>query len=88
LLVWQIIWLYGVPVMINSDQDPKFIGAFGKNLQIAMGTMLQFSMANHLQMDGQSERTIQTLENMLRACIVDFKGGWEDQLHLIEFASY
>jgi len=43
-------------------------------------------MAYHPQMDGQFERTIQTLKDMLRACILDFKGSWEEQLHLVDFA--
>jgi len=44
-----------------------------------------FSIAYHPQTDGQSERTIQILEDMLRACMLDFKGSWEDHLHLAEF---
>ena len=43
------------------------------------------STAFHPQMDGQSERTIQTLEDMLRACVPDFKGSWEKHLPLVEF---
>ncbi|XP_035540235.1 uncharacterized protein LOC118344217 [Juglans regia] len=52
----------------------------------ALGTKLKFSSAYHPQTDGQSERTIQTLEDMLRACVLDFKGSWENHLSLIEFA--
>ena len=44
------------------------------------------STAFHSQMDGQSKRTILTLENMLRACVLDFKGSWENHLSLVEFA--
>ena len=51
-----------------------------------MGTKLQFSTAFHLQTDGQSERTIQTLEDMLRACALDFRGSWDKHLPLVEFA--
>ena len=51
-----------------------------------MGTKLNFSTACHPQIDGQSERTIQTLEDMLRACALDFKGSWNDYLILVEFA--
>jgi len=50
------------------------------------GTRLKFSTAYHLQTDGQSERTIQILVDMLRACILEFKGSWEDHMHLVEFA--
>ena len=52
----------------------------------SIGTQLQMSTAFHPQTDGQSERTIQTLEDMLRACVMDFRGSWEDHLALIEFA--
>ena len=51
-----------------------------------MGMKLQYSTTYHLQMDDQSERTIQMLDDMLRACLIDFKGGWEKQLHLVEFS--
>jgi hypothetical protein len=51
-----------------------------------MGTKLQFSIAYHPQIDRQSKRTIQTLEDMLRACVLDFNGSWARYLPLIEFA--
>ncbi|GJY11701.1 putative reverse transcriptase domain-containing protein [Tanacetum coccineum] len=52
----------------------------------AMGTQLDMSTAYHPQTDGQSERTIQTLEYMIRACMIDFRNGWEGHLPLIEFS--
>ena len=52
-----------------------------------MGTKLQFSMAFHPQTDSQSERTIQTFEDMLRACALDFKTQWDEALPLCEFAT-
>ncbi|KAL5562060.1 hypothetical protein UlMin_031807 [Ulmus minor] len=55
-------------------------------VQRAMGTTLNFSTAFHPQTDGQSERTIQILEDMLRACVLDFKGTWNRYLPLIEFS--
>ena len=51
-----------------------------------MGTDLRFSMAYHPQTDGQSERTIQTLEDLLRLCVLDFKGSWDKYLPLVEFS--
>ena len=51
-----------------------------------MGTQLRISTAFHPQTDGQSEMTIQVLEDMLRACVLDLKGNWEEYLPLIEFA--
>ena len=69
LYVDEIVKLHGVPVSIVSDRDPRFTSRFWPKLQKALGTSLHFSIAFHPQIDGQSERTIQTLEDMLRACI-------------------
>ena len=51
-----------------------------------MGTQLKLSIAYHPQTDGQSERTMQTLEDMLRSYALDFEGNWEEHLPLVEFA--
>ena len=66
-----IIKLHRVPVSIISDRDPRFTSRFWGSLHNAMGTKLSFGTVFHPQTDGQSERTIQTLEDMLRACILD-----------------
>ncbi|KAL0458152.1 UNVERIFIED_CONTAM: Transposon Ty3-I Gag-Pol polyprotein [Sesamum latifolium] len=68
------------------DRDPRFTSHFWKSLHKALGTKLHFSTAFHPQTDGQSERTIQTLEDMIRACVIEFRGNWDDHLPLIEFA--
>ena len=81
-----IVRLHGVPVSIVSDRDPRFTSRFWPSLQEALGTRLNFSTAYHPQTDGQSERTIQTLEDMLRACVIDFHGSWDRHLPLVEFA--
>ena len=57
--------LHGVPVSIVSDRDPRFITHFYKSFQKSMGTQLTMSTTFHPQTDGQSERTIQVLEDML-----------------------
>jgi hypothetical protein len=69
-----------------SDQDSKFVSNFWKSLQSALGTKLDISTAFHPQIDDQSKRIIQTLEDMLRACVLSWKGSWEDHLPLAEFA--
>ncbi|KAL0559098.1 hypothetical protein IC582_003688 [Cucumis melo] len=75
-----------VPVSIVSDRDARFTSKFWKGLQTAMGTRLDFSTAFHPQTDGQTERLNQVLEDMLRACALEFPGSWDSHLHLMEFA--
>ncbi|KAA3453025.1 pol protein [Gossypium australe] len=86
LYVAEIVRLHGVPVSIISDRDPRFTSRFWKALHQALGTRLDFSTAFHPQSDGQSERVIQILEDMLRGCVLDFGGSWEELLPLAEFA--
>ena len=85
LYVDEIVRLHGVLVSIVSDRDPRFTSRFWPSLQVTLGTRLHFSTAFHPQTDGQSERTIQTLEDMVKACVMEFKGSWETHLALIEF---
>ncbi|KAD4888036.1 hypothetical protein E3N88_20109 [Mikania micrantha] len=66
----EIVSRHGVPLSIISDRDGRFISHFWKSLQSIFGTQLDLSTAYHPQTDGQSERTIQTLEDMLRSCDV------------------
>ena len=82
----EIVCLHGIPLSIISDRDSRFTARFWKSLQQALGTQLKLSSAFHPQTDGLSERTIQTLEDMLRACALEWKGCWDDYLSLIEFA--
>ena len=77
--------LNDVPTSIISDKDPRFTSHFWGGVQKALGTRFYFSTAFHPQTDGQSERTIQTLEDMLSACALDFKGSWASHLPLVEF---
>jgi len=82
----EIVRLLGVPVSIVSDRDTRFRSRFWESLQKSLGTRLKFSIAYHLETDRQFEGTIQILEDMLRACMIDFKGSWKDHLHLAEFS--
>nr|GFC80508.1 DNA/RNA polymerases superfamily protein [Tanacetum cinerariifolium] len=82
----EIIRLHGTPTSIVSDRDSRFTSRFWKGLQKAWGTRLKFSTAFHPQTDGQSEKTIQTLEDMLRACALEWTGNWDEYLCLVEFA--
>ncbi|GJW86790.1 putative reverse transcriptase domain-containing protein [Tanacetum coccineum] len=75
---------HGVPISIISDPDSRFTSRFWQSMQEALGTRLDMSTAYHPQTDGQSERTIQTLEDMLRACVLDFRGSWDVHLPLAE----
>ncbi|GJZ64283.1 putative reverse transcriptase domain-containing protein [Tanacetum coccineum] len=86
LYIKEIVSRHGVPISIISDRDSHFTSRFWKSLQSALGTQLDMSMAYHPETDGQSERTIQTLKDMLRACVIDFGKGWERHLPLVEFS--
>ncbi|GKC21916.1 putative reverse transcriptase domain-containing protein, partial [Tanacetum coccineum] len=81
----EVVSRHRVPVLIISDRDIKFTSHFWKSLNEALGTQLDMSTAYHPQIDGQSERTIQTLKDMLRACVIDFGKGWDRHLSLVEF---
>ncbi|GJS58770.1 putative reverse transcriptase domain-containing protein [Tanacetum coccineum] len=86
LYIKEIVSRHGVPISIISDRDSHFTSRFWQSLQSALGTQLDMSTAYHPETDGQSERTIQTLEDMLRACVIDFGKGWEKHLPLVEFS--
>ncbi|GJS43451.1 putative reverse transcriptase domain-containing protein [Tanacetum coccineum] len=82
----EIVRLHGTPASIVSDRDPRFTSLFKKGLQNAWGTRRKFSTAFHPQTDGQTERTIQTLEDMLRSCALEWMGNRDEYLCLVEFA--
>ena len=85
LFMSHIVSLHGVPVSIISDRDPRFTSIFWKRLMKELGVKLNLSTDFHPQTDGQSERTIQTLEDILRSCVLQFKGHWDEYLPLAEF---
>ncbi|GKG11607.1 reverse transcriptase domain-containing protein [Tanacetum coccineum] len=68
------------------NRDGRFTLNFWKSFQKALGTDICMSTAYHPETDCQSERTIQTLEDMLRACVIDFGKGWVKHLPLAEFS--
>ncbi|GJW03558.1 putative reverse transcriptase domain-containing protein [Tanacetum coccineum] len=86
LYLKEIVCRHGVPVSVISDRDSLFTSRFWVSLQKALGTQLDLSTAYHPETDGQSERTIQTLEDMLRACVIDFGSSWDRHLPLVEFS--
>jgi hypothetical protein len=81
----EVVRLHGVPISIVSDRDPRFTSHLWSSIQRALGTNLSISTAFHPQTDGQSERVIQILEDLLRACALEFGGNWEEHLSLVEF---
>ena len=74
LYISEVVRLHGVPLSIISDRGTQFTSKFWKILHAELGTRLDLSTAFHPQTDGQSERTIQVLEDMLRACVIEFGG--------------
>nr|GEV24496.1 putative reverse transcriptase domain-containing protein [Tanacetum cinerariifolium] len=82
----EIVARHGMPISIISDRNSRFTLRFWQTMQEALGTRLDMSMTYHPQTDGQSERTIQTLEDMIRACVLDFEGSWDVHLPLVEFS--
>ncbi|GKD37059.1 putative reverse transcriptase domain-containing protein [Tanacetum coccineum] len=86
IYIKEVVARHGIPVSIICDRDPRFASHFWRSLQKALGTSLDMSTAYHPETDGQSERTIQTLEDMLRACVIDFGKGWINHLPLVEFS--
>nr|GFC40023.1 reverse transcriptase domain-containing protein [Tanacetum cinerariifolium] len=83
----EVVTRHGIHVLIISDRDPRFTSSFWRSLPNALGTRLDMSTAYHPETDSQSERTIQTLEDMMRAYAIDFGKGWVNHLPLVEFSN-
>ncbi|GKF07692.1 putative reverse transcriptase domain-containing protein [Tanacetum coccineum] len=81
----RIVARHGIPVSIICDRDGMFTSNFWRSFQKALGIDLSMSTAYHPETNGQSERTIQTLKDMLHACVIDFGKGWVKHLPLAEF---
>ncbi|KAJ9557277.1 hypothetical protein OSB04_011891 [Centaurea solstitialis] len=86
LYIDEVVSRHGLPVKIISDRDSQFTSKFWSAFQRELETHHAFSTAYHPQTDGQSERTIQTLEDMLRACVLELGGSWDVHLPLVEFS--
>nr|GEV20709.1 putative reverse transcriptase domain-containing protein [Tanacetum cinerariifolium] len=82
----EVVTRHRITVSIISDRDPRFASNFWRSLQNSLGTRLDMSTMYHPETDGQSERTIQTLEDMLRACAINFGKGWVNHFPLVEFS--
>nr|GFA71736.1 putative reverse transcriptase domain-containing protein [Tanacetum cinerariifolium] len=86
LYLKEVVARHGIAVSIICDRDPRFSSRFWRTLQKSLGTSLDMSTAYHPETDGQSERTIQILEDMLCACVIDFGKGWVNYFPLVEFS--
>ena len=75
----RIVCLHGVPRTIVSDRGTKFTSKFWNQLHETLGTKLEFSTAFHPQIDGLTDRVNQILEDMLRACALDYGSSWDDK---------
>ena len=75
MYIHEIVQLHGVSVSIVSNKDLRFMAHFWKSFQKSIGTQLMMNTVFHPQTDGQLKRTIQILEDMLRACVLDLKGS-------------
>ncbi|WVZ62205.1 LOW QUALITY PROTEIN: hypothetical protein U9M48_011975 [Paspalum notatum var. saurae] len=86
LYISRIVCLHGVPKKIVSDRGTQFTSHFWQRLHESMDTKLNFSSAYHPQTDGQTERTNQILEDMLRACALQYGSSWDKSLPYAEFS--
>jgi hypothetical protein len=86
LYMSRIVCLHGVLKKIVSDRGTQFTSRFWKRLHESMDTKLNFSSAYHPQTDGQTERTNQVLEDMLRACAIKHGRRWDKSLPYVEFS--
>jgi hypothetical protein len=86
LYMARIVYLHGVPKKIVSDRGSQFTSRYWKKLHECLGTRLNFSLAYHPQTDGQTERTNQVLEDMLRAYALTHGGSWDKSLPYAEFS--
>nr|GEU95369.1 reverse transcriptase domain-containing protein [Tanacetum cinerariifolium] len=82
----EVVTRHGISVSIIFYRDPRFASNLWRSLQKALGTSLDITTTYHPQTGGQSKRTIQTLDDMLRTCVIDFRNDWVKHLPLFEFS--
>ncbi|GJU33749.1 putative reverse transcriptase domain-containing protein [Tanacetum coccineum] len=82
----EIVARHDVPISIISDRNTRFTSRFWQSMQEALRTRLVVSTTYHPQTNGHSERTIQTLEDLLRTFVLDFEGSWNVHLPLVQFS--
>ena len=80
-----MVRIHGVPVFIISNRGAQFTAKFLKSFQKGLGSKVNLSIAFHPQIDGQSH-TIQTLEDILRVCVIELKGNFDYQMPIIDFS--
>jgi hypothetical protein len=81
-----VLCLHGVLKTIISDRDSQFVARFWEQLHMSLETHLIHSSAYHPQIDGQTEQVNQILEDMLKACVLEYQGSWDQNLPLTEFS--
>jgi transposase InsO family protein len=86
IYIARILSLHGIPKTIVSDRGPQFVSKFWEELHKSLGTKLLHSSAYHPQTSGQTKRVNQILEDMLRACVLEFPQKWYECLPLAEFS--
>ena len=85
LYIKEIVRLHGILISIIFDRDPRFTSRFLGTLKEALGTRMNFSTAFHPQTDGQSERVIQIMEDMLKSCVINYEDSWDRHIPIVEF---
>jgi transposase InsO family protein len=86
IYIARVLCLHGVPKMIISDRGSQFVAHFWEQLHASLGTHLIHSSAYHPQTDSQTEQVNQILEDMLRACVLEHQGSWDQNLPWAEFS--
>jgi hypothetical protein len=86
IYIARVLCLHGVPKMIISDRGSQFVARFWEQLHTSLGTHLIHSSTYQPQMNGQTERVNQILEDMLRACVMEYPGSWDKNLPWTEFS--